>query len=317
MKWDKQVNANDRRSNYYANPALPPGPPAPAAPGAPIAAPAVPQADVAPLPDDHPDVRRERMAVARTRVAARKGANVSFIRPRRNPDRALRRKLQNIIDTPRAPPNTPEDPPQPPPATPEGRREEPGVIVNIRVNQEAPVDEARNYTVLLNVMTTSACTFHGAAGAELRVKLQVYKNNEPDFRTYLGYYAFIKLRRPGEENFETIGNIASWRFSRPTARDPHLDRSLWVREWLEGEVNDTKYINSTSCIAEALRAIYDDDGDVRERVEPEFEDELQSNGTGNELVYIQQLYVKLSNEDGTIRVSVERLVSCFELPLRT
>lgn len=173
---------------------------------------------------------------------------------------------------------------------------------------------APGYTNLIQVESKTACTFGGAGGARLRVTLQVYTNDDPAFRTYMGYYAYVYLRRPGEDDYEDIGSISSWRFSRRTARDPNVDGGLWAREWLEGDMNDKRYSNSTACIAQCQRAIYNADGSVKDRVAPEFREELSNDGKGNDLVYIQQLYIRDKSEDGGITVSPNSLTSSTGYP---
>lgn len=162
--------------------------------------------------------------------------------------------------------------------------------------------DEKAWTLLMQVESTTPCVFHGDGGARLRVIVQVYTNNVPPFHTYLGYYAYVQLRRPGEADYEDIGSIVAWRFARRTARDPDVDGGLWKREWLEGEVSERRY-NDYDCIAKCLRAIYNADGSVKERVGAEFRKSLSSEGEGDELVYIQQLYImENSKDDDTVIV---------------
>lgn len=156
---------------------------------------------------------------------------------------------------------------------------------------------------LARVLSVNDCTFNGQGGAKLKLSLQV-NAEEPFFPSFLDYWAEIKLRRPGESNYENLGQILSWRISRPTVQQPEVDPQVWVHNWLTGPKTEFRYPGSTSCIATALRAIYNNDGSVQDRVLPEYHAELSNDGTGNDLVYIQQVYIRMTHEhDDTINVS--------------
>lgn len=165
-------------------------------------------------------------------------------------------------------------------------------------------EDIEDHTVLIEAEATQACTFHSVPGAQLKMRLQVYTLHRPLFHTYLGYYAYISLRRPGAQDFEDIGNICTWRLSKPTTHNPNCNPVLWRQEWLSGNAGDIKYPSGTDSFAKALRAIYNYNGTVRTRVGQPFRSQFANNATGNDLVYIQQLYIKMQNEDGTVQVSL-------------
>lgn len=182
----------------------------------------------------------------------------------------------------------PASPPPPPPPGSDGDPEQ-----TVRIEAQADQD----------------CTFRPAPGVVpvpgglLRMKLQVYKLHEPRYHSYVGYYCSVSLRRPGVLNFEDIGTVHASRLSKPSIHAPRMCPSSWRDDWLLGQADEIVYPNGTMSFAKALRAIYNPNGSVRGRVAAAFRNEFANNGTGNDLVYISQLYVKMQNEDGSVNVS--------------
>lgn len=209
-------------------------------------------------------------------------------------------------------PDEEEDEPEPEPErsmrkyTPPRQGKKAGIRPAAEPVAQSPASQSssRPNVVLASAVATSDCTFHGVAGAELRVKLVVHKLGDVPCRTYLAYYAYVSLRRPGRKDWESIGSILSYRLSRPTALAPLIDRGLFVTEWLEGSLMDEhKYSADAECIASAMRALYDDRGNVRDVINERFHGNLSNDGEGIDLVYISQVYIKLFNKDDTVRVS--------------
>lgn len=159
---------------------------------------------------------------------------------------------------------------------------------------DEPNDDS-GITVRIEAKATDECTYNGTDGASFEVKMQVFDKNRPAFRSLIGYYASVSLRPAGSDNWEDIGSIVAYGFSRPTVQHPNINPELWRTEWLEGDIDESKYANSTECIAKALRSIYSDDGKVKGRVGGQFRGQLASDGTGDALVYIAQLYIKQQN----------------------
>lgn len=217
-------------------------------------------------------VRRTRYAVAKAALAAQLGGRVNL------PGRV-----------------TPLEQ-QPPPPPPSSSSSSPS-------SRPSLSPEDFEHTVLVEAEATQACTFHKVPGAQLKMRLQVYTLHRPLFHTYLGYYAYISLRRPGATDFDEIGNICTWRLSKPAKHSPNVNGVLWRQDWLGGSAGDIKYPNGTDSFAKALRAIYNYNGTVRTRVGQPFRAQFANNATGNDLVYIQQLFIKMQNADGTVQVS--------------
>lgn len=109
--------------------------------------------------------------------------------------------------------------------------------------------------------------------------------------------------------FEDIGLILAWGFSRPTTMAPTIAIDKFRDEWLLGRRNDdVKYALTAHAdpadMARVLRQLYGTRANavtVKNVVEPAFRASLENDGTGNHLVYIEKLFVpessKLKGED--------------------
>lgn len=178
-------------------------------------------------------------------------------------------------------------------------------IPPIQAVQAPQADDDPDDTVHIEAEATEPCVYNGVPGATMRIKLQVFQISRPAFRTLIGYYVYVYLRPAGSANWEHLGSISAWGFSRPTAQHPNLDGQLWQQEWLTGVVDEIKYANGTQCIARALRAVYNTrTGNVKARVGAAFRPQLANDGTGHALIYIQQLFIKHRNIATGARVSI-------------
>lgn len=133
--------------------------------------------------------------------------------------------------------------------------------------------------------------------------MQVTQTNLPAFRSLIGYYVTVLLRPAGSQDWDDIGSIGAYGFSRPTAQHPDINLDTWRTEWLRGTIDETKYANGTDSIARALRAIYRRNGTVRSRIGEQFRAQLANDGTGDALIYIAQLCIRQQNAAGDRGVS--------------
>lgn len=165
-----------------------------------------------------------------------------------------------------------------------------------RVHEELEEhDNDDELTVRIEAKATDECTYNGTDGATLEIKMQVFNKNRPAFRSLICYYVSVFLRPAGSNDWEDIGSIVAYGFSRPTAQHPNINPELWRMEWLDGSLDESKYANGTECIATALRSIYGRNGNVKNRIDGQFHGQLASDGTGDALVYIAQLYIRHHN----------------------
>lgn len=211
--------------------------------------------------------------------------------------------------------------PPAPPAPPAQRAPSP----ETPVTPGPPVPDSR---VLYEVETIDGpIIFNQVAGASLKVKMMAWAPGigppgGTSFDSLMGYQCDIQFR-PGDANnddWEDIGHIVAWGFSRRTARNPNADMLPFYDDWLAGAATEFKYPHGTLCIAQALRAIYVNTpllsrGIVRALVasaDPILRQQLANDGTGDDIIYIQVLYVKHIRDraaDGTDLPAPHQLVS--------
>lgn len=163
-------------------------------------------------------------------------------------------------------------------------------------------EEEEGVDILAHVSGVQKTKFHGDEDAELKVAIRLV--GEKLYPTTLGYQGFAYLRRPDQEEFEWIGKLYGWRISRPTAYLPYVDPDLWRQHWVKGRRDHSRYEDMRENITGALRAIYEENGNVQKRVKQDWRRPLANDGTGYELMYIPELQIfEKHDDDPTIRVS--------------
>lgn len=128
---------------------------------------------------------------------------------------------------------------------------------------------------------------------------------------------------PNEQERE-IGYITGWRISKPTGVNPNIDIMPFGEDWYWSYLNtfDDQSIQMVYC----FRALWGDPDmfvrpnsmiDTPRKVSRQVVDEekkVQLRGTGNEIIYIQTIYVKwredLSDEKTEVRNRIPALSSC-------
>lgn len=276
------------------------------------------------------------MAVNKTRLAARLGADVRFFRPRRVLPRRISvdgKPIQPNDDENAVQQNDDEEEPVGKPSggkpsggkpssgkpsggkpsfgKPSGGTPSSGVNSELTDSDHGELDQQNDDdddTVRLEAEATDECTYNDTEGASLKIQMRVFHKNRPAFRSLIGYYVSVFLRPKGSNDWEDIGSITAYGISRPTAQHPNINPGLWQTEWLQDSLDESKYASGTECIAKALRSIYSRNGNVRARIDQNFRGQLTNDGTGDALVYIAQLYIKQQNATTGVFVSSLTLI---------
>lgn len=111
-------------------------------------------------------------------------------------------------------------------------------------------------------------------------------------RSRLGYHANLFLTLPGAEE-KDIGYIKGWRVSRPSGVNPTIDPQYLMAEWYFRPLQE--YDQGAKEMAYCIRALYGK-GQLPIRrlsdriVNAEKEAELRDGG--NEMVFIEEIYIK-------------------------
>lgn len=109
--------------------------------------------------------------------------------------------------------------------------------------------------------------------------------------TEIGYYAHISLRRPKKKQWDDLGNIQAWRIIKPSIGEPAADPQAWIQDWLTRAYRTGNYEPDSQPTAAGLNSIYEVRCNVSDDVVASKQGEFANDATGNDLVYIQQLFI--------------------------
>lgn len=168
-------------------------------------------------------------------------------------------------------------------------------------------DEEPKDTILFTAETVdSNIEFDGKVVASLKLQMDVWQPGYGNFNSLMGYWGTIKFQATAEDEWEEIGNIVAWGFSRASTRNPNTNNATFYDDWLQGQASDVKYPRDTLDMAKTLRRLYDPRaaarGNVRELVAAEFQPQLINDGTGTDIMLISRLAInheKTTAADGT------------------
>lgn len=199
-------------------------------------------------------------------------------------------------------PNTPSQQTADQPSTPPNQTD---ASASLQGPQQPP---PRTNRVLAAARTSTQCTLKVGTDANgqpilenvvLLLKLQVHTCSIP-FETRLGYLAGIILRREGPQGpyDQHIGEVRGWRVSKTSRTQLNVDDRYFVQELLKTPLDQFEKDSTWTELASALRVMYTNNGEPRVSVNPLMRPTLDF--YGSDLVFIQMLHIKLSDDDGTV-----------------